>query len=112
MYLDFFKTCGIVLCLKRRRDTMTTLENFYFGNVNPSEYKQSKNTKKKLSEMARLLDELRSMLTTEQQKEKLEQIENCQLSLIALSEKDAYIEGFKLGVRMTTEIYADTQQRR
>ena len=30
---------------------MTTLENFYFGNINLSEYKQSKNTKKKLSEM-------------------------------------------------------------
>ena len=90
---------------------MTTLENFYFGNINPSEYKLSGDTKKKQSEMTKLLDELRSMLTTEQQKEKLEQIENCQLSLTALSEKDAYIEGFKLGVRMTTEIYADTQQR-
>ena len=87
---------------------MTTLENFYFGNINPSEYKQSRDTKKKLSEMTRLLDDLRSMLTTEQQKEKLDQIENCQLSLIALSEKDAFIEGFKIGVRMTTEIYADT----
>ena len=91
---------------------MTPLENFYFGNINPSEYKQSKDTKKKLSEMTSLLDELRSTLTTEQQKDMLEQIENCQLSLIALSEKDAFIEGFKLGVRMTTEIYADTQQRR
>ena len=91
---------------------MTTLENFYFGNVNPSEYKQSKDSKKKLSEMTRLLDEIRSILTTEQQKEKLRQIENCRLSLIALSEKDAYIEGFKLGVNMTTEIYAKTQQRR
>ena len=60
--------------------------------------------------MTRLLDELRSMLTTEQQMEKLEQIENCQLSLIELSEKDAYIEGFKLGVKITTEIYADTHQ--
>ena len=88
---------------------MTILENFYFGNINPSEYKQSKDSKKKLSEMTRLLDELRSTLTTELQKEKLEQIENCQLSLIALSEKDAFIEGFKLGVKMTTEIYADTQ---
>nr|WP_316623079.1 DUF6809 family protein [uncultured Ruminococcus sp.] len=91
---------------------MTTLENFYFGNINPSEYRQSKDTKKKLSEMTKLLDELRLVLTTEQQKEKLEQIENCQLSLIALSEKDAFIEGFKLGVKMITEIYADTQQRR
>ena len=91
---------------------MTTLENFYFGNINPSEYKLSGDTKKKQSEMTKLLDELRFMLTTEQQKEKLEQIENCQLSLTALSEKDAYIEGFKLSVKMTTEIYTDTQQRR
>ena len=91
---------------------MTTLEDFYFGNINLSEYKQRKDTKKKLSEMTRLLEELRSTLTNEQQKEKLEQIENCQLSLIALSEKDAYIEGFKLGVKMATEIYADTQQWR
>ena len=90
---------------------MTTLENFYFGNINPSEYKQSKDTKKKLSELIGLLDELKSLLTSEQQKEKMEQIDSCQLSLIALTERDAYIEGFKLGVRMTTEIYADTQQR-
>lgn len=90
---------------------MTILENFYFGNINPSEYKQSKDTKKKLSEITNLLDELRTILTTEQQKEKLERIENCQLSLIALSEKDAFVEGFKLGVKMTAEICADTQQR-
>jgi len=90
---------------------MTTLENFYFGNINPSEYKQSRDSKMKLSEMTKLLVELRAMITTEQQKVKLEQIENYQLSLITLSEKDAFIEGFKLGVKMTTEIYADTQQR-
>ena len=90
---------------------MTTLDNFYFGNVNPSEYKQSKDTRKKLVEMTNLLDELKSLITTEQPKEKLEQIDACQLSLIALSERDAFIEGFKLGVKMTTEVYADTKQR-
>ena len=84
---------------------MTTLENFYFGNINPSEYKQSKDTRKKLSELIELLDELKSLLTTDQQIEMIEQIDRCQLSLIALSERDAYIEGFKLGVKMTTEIY-------
>ena len=86
---------------------MTTLEDFYFGNISPSEYKQRKDTKKKLSEMTCLLDELKDILTTDQQKEKLEQIDACQLSLIALSERDAYLEGFKLGVKMTTEIYTD-----
>ena len=87
---------------------MTTLEAFYFGNVNPSEDNQGRDTKKKLSEMAKLLDEFRSIITSEQQKEKLEQIESCQLSLIALSEKDAYIEGFKLGVKIETEIYTES----
>ena len=91
---------------------MTTLENIYFGNINPSEYKQSNDTRKKLSEMTRLLDKLKSLLTTKQQKQVIEQIDSCQLSLIALSERDAYIEGFKLGVKMATEIFADTQQRR
>ena len=90
---------------------MTTLENFYFGNISPSEYKQSMDTKKKLSEMTELLDELKDLLTTEQQKEIMEQMDNCQLSLIALTERDAFIEGFKLGAKMTTEIYADTKQR-
>ena len=90
---------------------MTALEDFYFGNITPSEYRQKKDTKKILSEMTRLIDELKGLLTTDQQKEKLDQVDNCQLSLIALSERDAYLEGFKLGVRMTTEVFADTQQR-
>ena len=90
---------------------MTALENFYFGNINPSEYKQSDEVRKKLSAMTNLLDELKVLTTDEQQKEKIEQIDSCQLSLIALSERDAFVEGFKLGVRMTAEIYADTQQR-
>lgn len=60
--------------------------------------------------MTGLFDKLRSLLTTEQQKEIFEQIDQCKLSLIALSERDAYVEEFKLGVKMTTEIYADTQR--
>ena len=94
----------MLLCLKGR-DAMTTLENFYFGNINPSEYRQSKDTRKKLSEMTSLFDELKKALTAKEQQEKLEQIDICQLSLIALSERDAYLEGFKLGVKMMSEIY-------
>lgn len=53
---------------------MTTLENFYFENINPSEYRQSKDTKKKLSEMTRLFDEIKKILTVAEQQEKLELI--------------------------------------
>ena len=83
---------------------MTTLEDFYFGNINPSEYRQSKDTRKKLSEMTSLFDELKKALTAKEQQEKLEKIDSCQLSLIALSERDAYLKGFKLGVKMMSEI--------
>ncbi len=69
------------------------MDNFCFGNINPSEYKQSKDTKKKLSEMTVLLDEQKCLLTAERQKEKLEEIDNCRLSLIALSERDAKQRG-------------------
>ena len=111
MFILTYLFTVVLCCAYKERDTMTTLENFYFGNINPSEYKQSRDTKKKLSEIIELMDELKSLLTTEQKKGIMEQIESCQLSLIALSERDAYIEGFKLGVKITTEIYADAQQQ-
>ena len=90
---------------------MTTLEDFYFGNVNPSEYEQSNEVRKKLSAMTDLIEELSTLFENDRQKEKIEQLADKQTELIALSERDAYIEGFKLGVRMATEIYADTPQR-
>ena len=90
---------------------MTTLEDFYFGNVNPSEYEQSNEVRKKLSAMTDLIEELSTLFENDRQKEKIDQLADKQTELIALSERDAYIEGFKLGVRMATEIYADTPQR-
>jgi hypothetical protein len=83
---------------------MTTLEIFYFGNINPSEYKQSKDTRKEMPEMTRLLGKMKNTLNTAEQQDIFGQIGICQMSLIALSERDAYIEGFKLGVRMMAEI--------
>ena len=113
---------------------MTTLENFYFGNINPSSSlaelgrhirlvcldlmtrlllslqsrlrgdPAEQGYQEKLSEMIGLLDEVKSFLTEEQQREILEQIDNCQLTLISLSERDAYLEGFKMGARMMIEV--------
>ena len=86
---------------------MTTLENFYFGNINPSDYRQSAEVRRKLSAMTVLIEELSSLSEKEQQKEKITRLAEKQTELIALAERDAYIEGFKLGVKMTTEIYTD-----
>ena len=79
---------------------MTTLENFYFGNINPSEYKQSKDTKKKLSEMTSLLDELRSTLTTEQQKEIFDKFKDCQSELCDITARQAGSVGGQMVKKM------------
>ena len=84
---------------------MTTLENFYFGNINPSDYEVKTDVKKQLNLITKLTGELNETLSTEEQKEVFEQIITCQMSLIALSERDAFIKGYKLGTRMTTEVY-------
>ena len=86
---------------------MTTLEDFYFGNITPSEYKQSNEVCKKLSAMTDLIEELSTLFENDRQKEKIDQLADKQTELIALSERDAYIEGFKLGVKLATEIYTD-----
>ena len=84
---------------------MTTLENFYFGNINPSDYRQSTEVRKKLSVMTALMEELPSLSEKDQQKEMITRLAERQTELIALAERDAYLEGFKLGVKMSTEIY-------
>jgi len=86
---------------------MKTLENFYFGNINPSDYLQSAEVRKKLSIMTKHLEELSSLLEKDHQKEKLDQFADRQTEIIALSERDAYIEGFKLGVKMATEVFTE-----
>ena len=86
---------------------MTILENFYFGNINPSDYRQSAEVRKKLSAMTALIEELSSLSEKDQQKEKITRLAERQTELIALAERDAYIEGFKLGVKLATEIYTD-----
>ena len=86
---------------------MTTLENFYFGNINPSDYRQSAEVRKKLSAMTALIEELSSMSEKDQQKEKITMLAERQTELIALAERDAYLEGFKLGMKLATEIYTD-----
>lgn len=64
---------------------MTTLENFYFGNINPSDYRQSTEVRKKLSVMTALMEELPSLSEKDQQKEMITRLAERQTELIALA---------------------------
>ena len=54
---------------------MTTLENFYFGNITPSEYKQSKDTKEKLDKEKEALSQLKAADQTPEVKKQAEALE-------------------------------------
>lgn len=86
---------------------MTTLENLFFGNINPSEYENNADVKGLLHSMTKLTEELKGILSSEQQKDILERIVSCHMSAVALSERDAFINGYKLGTKMTTEVFLE-----
>ena len=93
----------------QRSDTMNILKKLFYGNLTPYEYEQSAETQE-LS-VAILDDEdtlLKNLSDSEQTlKDKLQDVLERRISLMALAERDAYLEGFKLGVKMATEIYTD-----
>ena len=88
---------------------MNILNKLFYGNLTPYEYEQSAKTQE-LS-VAILDDEdtlLKNLSDSEQTlKDSLQDVLERRISLMALAERDAYIEGFKLGVKLATEIYTD-----
>ena len=85
---------------------MSILNEFFYGNLTPYEYDQSKETMmlndKVLKEESALLDRLSE--SDAEMKATLDELIQRRMSLTALSERDAYIEGFKVGARFILEI--------
>lgn len=85
---------------------MSILNEFFYGNLTPYEYRQSKETKAMNAKV--LNDEealIRNLPESEQaQRDLLEELFRDRTTLTALSERDAYLEGFKVGVRFMLEI--------
>ena len=90
---------------------MNTLENLYYGNVDPHEHTVSNGTdKSKLFEtVVRLETEFRATLT-EQQKALLEQFEKANTEVSGKHELQAFTIGFRLADRLMMEVYKPTQE--
>ena len=84
--------------------TVTILEDFFYGNILPCEYEQSAEARKKLSEMNITIDRLIAAAQDENLKAAIEKAFDKQSELTALYERDTYLAGFKLGIRMMAEV--------
>lgn len=82
---------------------MTLLEDMYYGNIQPCDYKQSTEVRRRLSDMTDLAEILREAMPDDLLRSEIERAFEKQTELIALCERDAFIAGFKLGVRMMIE---------
>lgn len=84
---------------------MSILEELYHGNINPSEkfIKKSGEYGSLLEELTARMDEFIPALN-EKEKQLYEKIEDIITELGYISEKDCFVEGFRLGAQIVWEI--------
>lgn len=90
---------------------MTTLEDLYFGNINPNERDTKRGSR--VDQLVKLMckneDALNNTLT-EQQKEIFEKFKDAQRELSLLTERDAFKTGFILAARIMVEVMEGLQE--
>ena len=87
---------------------MTTLENLYYGNIAPHEYEVEHGSEYDVTAklVIRHEQELSATLK-EQQKAILEKIKDNHTELMNLGERNAFVRGFSLAVRLMIDAMSD-----
>ena len=83
---------------------MTTLEDFYYGNIIPHEIPIIKGSEyDTANRLVVRYDEALTATLTEQQKETFQKFKDNHTELMNLGERDAFCRGFSLAVRLMVE---------
>lgn len=77
---------------------MNILAELFYGNIRPCDEKQSAEVIRKQNAMCEAIEKLKASMPNEQLKEKVDETFDLQTELISLSDRDAFIDGFRLGV--------------
>lgn len=82
---------------------MTVLEDLFYGNIQPCNNKQSAEVRRKLSAMTAAEEKLMEAISDGARRAEVLEMFNKQTELITLCERDAFIDGFRLGARLMIE---------
>ena len=82
---------------------MAVLEDLFYGNIQPCDNKQSAETRRKLSAMNAAEEKLMEDIPDNAIRAEVLEAFDKQTELIALCERDAFIDGFRLGARLMIE---------
>ena len=87
---------------------MTTLENLYYGNIVPADkdIRRGSEYSKLLNLSVRNEEKLLPTLSKEQ-KVIFEKYKDCVIEMNSISEKEVFIQGVKLGIKIIAETYLD-----
>ena len=86
---------------------MSILEELYYGNVRPTDEPQSDDVKKALSEVVKIEEALGESHTDKGQKEKISELSERYNKLITMTERDGFLQGFRLGAKLMAELMAE-----
>ena len=86
--------------------TQLTLEELYYGNICPAEttFNKYSDYGRCFTKIGELNAEVCSQLTDEY-KNKIDEIESIYTRILAITEREYYLAGFRLGAKMMNEIY-------
>ena len=99
-----YKSFVIYVCTAKGGAAMNTLEDLYYGNLFPHE--KCAKLDDEVKELLKLLNRNEEKLTatlTEAQKETFEKYKDCNREISEICEKDAFLNGFRLGARIIIE---------
>lgn len=86
---------------------MNILAELFYGNIRPCDEKQSAEVRRKQKAMCEAIEELKDSMPDGEIKEKIDDTFSLQTELIVLSERDSFIDGFKIGLCVATEVFCD-----
>lgn len=91
---------------------MKTLEKLWFGNICPYEKHIRKGSD--FENLVRLIfknEEKLNETLTESQKETFEKFKDCQCEMTDISEREAFVSGFRLGAKIIIEVLTDADKQ-
>ncbi len=86
---------------------MSILEELYYGNIRPTDEPQSIETRKALSEVTEIEEALGESHTDKGQKEKISELSERYNKLITMTERDGFLQGFRLGAKLMAELMTE-----
>ena len=87
---------------------MKVIENLFYGNICPSEKVLTHGSKySHLLQLAVKNEEKLHSILSPQQTEQFEKLKECIIDMNNISEKEAFVDGFRLGVQLIAESIYD-----